>query len=119
MKLFGFGKKKKVEKKLSACCTCGGSEEALRSGDQSGSPLGEITSIKVLGGGCKSCKEQYEHVKTAVRNLELSVEVEYITDMEQVMSYGVMRMPLIVVDEQVVSAGQVLKAAQVEKLLRK
>ena len=49
----------------------------------------------------------------------LSVEVEYITDMEKVMSYGVMSMPAIVVNEQVVSMGKVLKTADVEKLLRK
>ena len=49
----------------------------------------------------------------------LSVEVEYITDMEKVMAYGVISMPAIVVNEQVVSMGKVLKAADVEKLLRK
>ena len=49
----------------------------------------------------------------------LPVEVEYITDMEQVMTYGAMSMPAIVVNEKVVSMGRVLKAAEVEKLLRK
>ena len=49
----------------------------------------------------------------------LSAPVEYITDMEKVMAYGVMRMPAIVVNEQVVSMGRVLKAAEVEKLLRR
>ena len=49
----------------------------------------------------------------------LNSEVEYITDMEKVMGYGVMNLPAIVVNEQVVSMGKVLKAADVEKLLRK
>ena len=48
----------------------------------------------------------------------LPAKVEYITDMEKVMSYGVMSMPAIVVNEKVVSMGKVLKAADVEKLLR-
>ena len=47
----------------------------------------------------------------------LPVQVEYITDMEKVMSYGVMSIPAIVVNEKVVSMGKVLKAAEVEKLL--
>ena len=47
------------------------------------------------------------------------MEVEYITDMERVMSYGVMRVPAIVVDGKVVSMGKVLKADEVEKLLHK
>ena len=38
--------------------------------------------------------------------------------MEQIMEYGVMRMPALVVNEKVVSMGKVLKAADVEKLLR-
>ena len=45
------------------------------------------------------------------------MEVEYITDMERVMGYGVMSMPGLVVNEKVVSMGKVLKAAEVEKLL--
>ena len=48
----------------------------------------------------------------------LSVEVEYITDMQKVMTYGVMSMPAIVVNEKVVSMGKVLKPSKVEKLLR-
>ena len=47
----------------------------------------------------------------------LSAEVEYITDMQKVMEYGVMSMPALVVNEKVVSMGKVLKAADVEKLL--
>ncbi|MDD6573214.1 MAG: thioredoxin family protein [Thermoflexaceae bacterium] len=81
--------------------------------------FGTGCNIKVLGAGCKSCHEQYENVKKAVANLNLYAEVEFITDMEKVMSYGVMSMPAIVVNEQVVSMGKVLKAAQAEKLLEK
>lgn len=49
----------------------------------------------------------------------LSVEVEYITDMQKVMEYGVMSMPALVVNEKVVSMGKVLKVADVEKRLHK
>ena len=133
MALFNFGKKKE-EKKVSACC-CGGAEATVeeKSGcccgsapkaDNStsccfGSSAKGISSIKILGAGCKSCHDQYENAKTAVKAMGLSVEVEYITDMEKVMAYGVMSMPAIVVNEQVVSMGKVLKAADVEKLLHK
>lgn len=76
-------------------------------------------SIKVLGPGCKFCHELYENTKEAVKNIGLSVEVEYVTDLEQVMGYGVMSMPGLVVDEKVASTGKVLKTADVEKLLHK
>ena len=49
----------------------------------------------------------------------LSVEVEYVTDMQKIMEYGVMSMPALVVNEKVVSMGKVLKRGDVEKLLHK
>ena len=103
MALFNFGKKKE-EKKVPTCC-CGKSVDG-------------ICCIKVLGAGCKSCHALYEAAKEAVRNLDLNIEVEYITDMEKVMEYGVMSMPALVVNEKVVSMGKVLKAAEVEELLK-
>ena len=48
----------------------------------------------------------------------LKIEVEYITDMQKVMEYGVMSMPAVVVNEKVVSTGRILKVAEVEKLLK-
>ena len=117
MALFNFGKKKDEEKK--SCC-CGSAPKSEESPSCCcGTPVEGICCIKVLGAGCKSCHEQYENAKTAVQALGLNVEVEYITDMEKVMEYGVMSMPAIVVNDKVVSMGKVLKAADVEKLLRK
>lgn len=51
--------------------------------------------------------------------MRLSIEVEYITDMEKVAAYGAMSMPAIVVNEKVASMGKVLKTADVENLLHK
>ena len=127
MALFNFGKKE--EEKKSCCCgsevkaeqtagCCCGSE-AKEENTCCGAPVDGICCIKVLGAGCKSCHEQYENAKAAVAALGLSIEVEYITDMEKVMEYGVMSMPAIVVNDKVVSMGKLLKAADVEKLLRK
>ena len=73
----------------------------------------------MLGAGCKSCHDQYENVKEAIEELGLGIEVEYITDMEKVIAYGVMSMPAIVVDETVASMGKVLKSSEVIKLLGK
>ena len=123
MALFGLGKKKEEEKKALTCaCSCGGStNEADNSTAERYPDLkeGEICCIKVLGAGCKSCHEQYENAKQAVRDMGLSVEVEYITDMQKVMEYGVMSMPALVVNEKVVSMGKVLKSADVVALLHK
>ena len=53
-----------------------------------------------------------------IDNLE-DYDVEYITNLEKVMGYGVMSMPGLVFNEKVVSMGKVLKAADVEKLLER
>ena len=128
MALFNFGKQKEEEKKAcccgsepqaeeSACCCTPKAEEAASC--CCGAPVEGICCVKVLGAGCKACHEQFENAKAAVKAMGLDVEVEYITDMEKVMAYGVMSMPAIVVNEKVVSMGKVLKAADVEKLLHK
>ena len=108
--------KKKGEKKASPACCC----SAAQSGEPENScekVQGGISSIKVLGAGCKSCRELFENAKQAVNAMGLGAEVEYITDMQKIMQYGVMRMPALVVNEKVVSQGKVLKSADIAKLL--
>lgn len=103
MALFNFGKNQEAEKTLPC----------------RGQTVDGIRSVKVLGTGCKSCHELYENAREAVHALGLSVEVEYITDLEKIMAYGVMSTPAIVVNDKVVSAGKVLKKDGVAALLYK
>lgn len=121
MSLFNFGKKKEEKKAPECACNCGcpTSEAAELTNDCCPEAKEGICCVKVLGAGCKSCHEQYENAKKAVKNMGLDIEVEYITDMQKVMEYGVMSMPAIVVNEKVVSMGKVLKPKEVEKLFRK
>ncbi len=115
MALFNF---KKKEEKKPCCCTCSVPIQKNNvTNECCGKTVEGICCIKVLGAGCKSCHEQYENVKEAVKNLGLEIEVEYITDMQKVMEYGVMSMPAIVVNEKVASKGKVVKTSEVEKLL--
>lgn len=127
MSLFGLGKKKK-EIRVEPACACNGEVATYEAsscccGDQQVENCcggdNKVTSIKVLGAGCKSCHDQYENVKKATEELGLGIEVEYITDMEKVMVYGIMSTPAIVVNETVASMGKVLKSTEVIKLLEK
>ena len=52
-----------------------------------------------------------------MRKKGIDAEVEYITDMEKIMGYGIMSMPALMIDDKIVSVGKVLKAKDVEKLL--
>ena len=116
MGLFGLGKKKE-EKTANCCCNCSSNVAEQPVNECCGQEVNGICCIKVLGAGCKSCHEQYEYAKEAVKKLGLSVEVEYITDMAKVMEYGVMSMPAIVVNEKVVAYGKVLSEKEVAKIL--
>ena len=121
MSLFGFGKKKEEKKATTCACNCGCSASETEDITKDCCPEAKdgICCVKVLGAGCKTCHEQYENAKEAVKHMGLDIEVEYITDMQKVMEYGVMSMPAIVANEKVVSMGKLLKASEVEKLFRK
>lgn len=78
---------------------------------------GKIHNIIVLGAGCKNCHIQLENAKKAVSVMKLNIEVEFVTDMEKIMSYGVMSMPAIVINDKVVSSGKILKPSDIGKLI--
>lgn len=78
-----------------------------------------VCCIEVLGSGCASCHTQFENVKEAVKKMGISADVEYVTDLQKIMEYGVMSMPALVVNKKVVAMGKVLKANEIEKLLHK
>lgn len=120
MALFGFGKKK--EEKVPACACnsgCPTSEAEEMVNDCCAEAADGICCLKVLGTGCASCHTLLENVKTAVSDMGISENVEYVTDLQKVVAYGAMSMPALVVNEKVVSMGKVLKPDEVKKLLQK
>lgn len=76
------------------------------------------STVQVLGSGCKNCKTLHENVLAAVKDAGLDCDVEYITDLEKIMSLGVMSMPALAVNGKVVSSGKVLSVSEVEKAIR-
>lgn len=112
-----FGKKKEKKKETACGCGCDTTTIAENTTICCGEKVDGICCIKVLGSGCKNCHTLYENTNEAVAALNLNVEVEYVTDMHRIMEYGVMSMPALVINEQVVSTGRVLKTADIEKLL--
>lgn len=116
-----FGKKKEEKKEAGCSCTCGCGTSDAQPAPAAASCCGEkvegICCIKVLGSGCKNCHALYENAQTAVKAAGINAEVEYVTDLQKIMEYGAMSMPALVINEQVVSMGRVLKAEDIEKLL--
>lgn len=75
--------------------------------------------IKVLGTGCAGCKALYETTKQAVAELGIDARVIKEEDFMKIMSYNVMSLPGLVIDEKVVSAGKKLSVQDVKELVSK
>lgn len=117
MGIFGFGKKKEAQKPACACqCGCPTAEVPV---EEAGNLNHGDTVLKVLGTGCASCHALLDNTKTAVAHMGLEATVDYVDDMAKIAAYGVMSVPALVVNEKVVSMGKVLKADEVETLLKK
>lgn len=75
--------------------------------------------IKVLGTGCAGCRTLYETVTQAIAELGISAAIVKEEDIVEILSYGIMTLPGLVVDGRVVSAGRKLSLAEVKELLNR
>lgn len=75
--------------------------------------------IKVLGTGCSGCKALYETVQKVATENGIDAIIEKEEDLIKIMSYNVMALPGLVIDEIVVSAGKRLSAGEIKALLIK
>ena len=73
--------------------------------------------IKVLGSGCAKCKRLEENAIKAVEIKGTDDKVLHINDMVEIVSYGVMSTPALVIDEKVVSIGKILSTKEIEGLI--
>jgi len=75
--------------------------------------------IKVLGTGCAKCKTLEQHTNEAVKELGLSADVIKVEDIVEIMNFGVMTTPALVVDGKVVVKGKVPSVSEIKNLLTK
>jgi small redox-active disulfide protein 2 len=73
--------------------------------------------IKILGPGCRNCRDLEQATREALETLGLDATVEKVTDIAAIAGYGVMATPGLVVDGRVVSAGRVPDPARIAELL--
>lgn len=74
-------------------------------------------NIKILGSGCKNCVALERNTREALAEMDLDAEVIKVTDYPTIASYGIMKTPGLVVDEQVIVSGRVPKPAEIKELL--
>ena len=76
-----------------------------------------MKKLQILGSGCSKCQKLTEQVEIAAGQLGIEHEIEKVTDMQEIVSFGVMRMPALAVDGQVKVAGNIPSIEELKRLI--
>ena len=77
-----------------------------------------MITVKVLGSGCKKCQNLETKVRDLVAANNIDAVVEKVTDIQEMVNYGIMMTPALVINEQVKSFGSIPKDDQLLNWLR-
>ena len=72
-----------------------------------------MLTIKILGSGCPNCKRLEQEVREALADSAIEHEVIKVTDFADIMTYGIMSTPGLVMNESVLSTGRIPKRQQI------
>jgi len=73
--------------------------------------------IKVLGSGCASCKNTMQLLEEVAQSKGVDIEIEKVEELQEIVAFGVMSTPAVVIDGKVVHAGSIPSRSQVETWL--
>jgi small redox-active disulfide protein 2 len=76
-------------------------------------------NIKILGTGCSKCKTLEKLTNEVVNENNFTAEIGKVEDIVQIMSYGVMATPALVINEKVVISGRVPSKAEIKQQIEK
>ena len=77
-----------------------------------------MKKIQILGTGCNKCSELEKNTREAAIALGEDVEIEKVTNLNEIMTFGCMTTPGLAINGRLVSQGKLLKPDQVMKLLK-
>lgn len=75
--------------------------------------------IEILGTGCPKCTKLAELSETSAKELGIDYEMNKVTDITQIMNYGVMMTPALVIDGEVKMAGKVPTVEELKTIMKK
>ncbi len=76
-----------------------------------------MKKLQILGTGCPKCKKLTENAETAAKELGFDYEIEKVTDINDIMNYGVMMTPALAVDGGVKVVGKVASVEEIKEIL--
>jgi small redox-active disulfide protein 2 len=74
--------------------------------------------IKVLGTGCQKCKRLYSEAEKAITASGVKVDLEKVERIEEIIKYGVMATPGLVIDEEVKASGRIPRSSEIVDWIR-
>ncbi len=77
-----------------------------------------MTQIKVLGTGCPKCKTTHSNVLEALKKSEIEAEVIKIEEIEEIMKYGILSTPALMIDDEIKVKGRVAQVNEIIKFLK-
>ena len=76
-----------------------------------------MKKLQILGTGCPKCNQLNENAETAAKQLGIEYEIEKVTNINDIMSFGVMLTPALVIDAEVKAVGKVPSVEQIKEML--
>ncbi len=76
-----------------------------------------MKKIQILGTGCPKCKKLAENAEAAAKELGIEFEIEKVTGINEIMKFGVMMTPALVVDGDVKVVGKVPSTDEINQML--
>jgi small redox-active disulfide protein 2 len=76
-----------------------------------------VKKIQILGTGCPKCRKLAQNTETAAREIGIDCEIVKVTDINAIISFGVMITPALAVDGEVKVSGKVPEVAEIKKML--
>lgn len=76
-----------------------------------------MTTIQILGTGCKKCAALKENAETALKHANVEADVEKIEDINEIVKFGVMSTPALAIDGEVKIVGKVASSDEIAQLL--
>jgi len=74
--------------------------------------------IEILGTGCPKCKQLEANARKALEELKVKAEIKKVTDVGEIVNYGVMSTPAIVIDGEVKASGRTPTPEEIKKWLK-
>jgi small redox-active disulfide protein 2 len=76
-----------------------------------------MKKLQILGPGCPKCKKLAEVTEATAKDLGIQYEIEKVTDINEIMKFGVMMTPALALDGQVKVVGKVPSPDEIKKIL--